>query len=284
VAIDTETYSAKLREVSINLEKRQILIARLQNSEQEVDLTTSTNCNGYGRIHHFKLSNTERWSDNPLPILPAAKALNYLPGDMVRAQVFQNASCNWRCWYCFVPYKLLEGSTKHGTFFTAEDLIDMYLEIAVDERPRIIDLSGGQPDLVPEWTVWMMEALIEKGLEKEVFLWADDNLSNKYFWQYLSQKQIEFMAGYSNYARVIMLVWGVLKGTMVGPLLSTHLPHLIYLTNNLRFSNAYLRKVLIYTHTQPLQPLCIRESILRFQILWIVFNKFTIIFPSELFH
>jgi uncharacterized Fe-S cluster-containing radical SAM superfamily protein len=66
----------------------------------------------------------------------------------------------------------------------------------------MIDMSGGQPDLTPEWVPWMMEALIQKGLEKEIFLWSDDNLSNDYFWKYLSKKDLELIQSYEMYARV----------------------------------------------------------------------------------
>jgi len=33
----------------------------------------------------------------------------------------------------------------------------------------MIDLSGGQPDLTPEWIPWMMECLSDKGLNKKVY-------------------------------------------------------------------------------------------------------------------
>lgn len=200
--INTQVYSQKLRNASINLEQRSVFISRLADSEQAVDFTTPTNCHGYGRVHHFRKKDTERWSDNPLPILPAAKALELGSLDMIRAQVFQNGACNWRCWYCFVPYKLLAAKMKYGAFLTAKQLIDMYLEIEPEERPQVIDLSGGQPDLIPEWTLWIMEELHSRNLSEKVFLWADDNLSNQYFWDYLSRKNIEFMASYRNYARV----------------------------------------------------------------------------------
>jgi rRNA maturation endonuclease Nob1 len=38
---------------------------------------------------------------------PASRKLGLAEADMMEAQVFQVASCNWRCWYCFVPYELL---------------------------------------------------------------------------------------------------------------------------------------------------------------------------------
>jgi hypothetical protein len=66
----------------------------------------------------------------------------------------------------------------------------------------MIDLTGGQPDLVPEWVPWMMRELKLRGLEDQVYLWSDDNLSNDYFWRYLSEQDIELVAGFRNYGRV----------------------------------------------------------------------------------
>ena len=47
-----------------------------------------------------------------------------------------------------------------------------------------------------------MEALRERGISEDVFLWSDDNLSNKYFSNYLSKKEREYMANYPRYSRV----------------------------------------------------------------------------------
>lgn len=200
MAINTETFSAHLRERAIIPSEKKILIARLSGSKQERDITSPINCEGYGRIRHFRYYKHEDWSPNPLPIVPAAKALGYTPEKVLRAQVFQNSACNWRCWYCFVDFDRLSADLRVSKYFTAGELIEMYL--ALENRPEVIDLSGGQPDLVPEWVLWTMEVLKQEGLDGKLFLWSDDNLSNKYFWEYLTPKQRIFMAGFPNYSRV----------------------------------------------------------------------------------
>ena len=53
---------------------------------------------------------------------------------MLRTQVFQNAVCNWRCWYCFVDFKLLAASRKHSEWLTPRDLIDLFERPAPDDR------------------------------------------------------------------------------------------------------------------------------------------------------
>ena len=158
------------------------------------------NCRGFGRIHTFRRATSQGWPANPLPIDPAARALGLSHQDEMRVQVFQNAACNWRCWYCFVDFSLLSASRKHSDFITADQMIQWYAE--TPDRPPVIDLSGGQPDLVPEWVVWMIEALKRHGLSDKVFLWSDDNLSNDYFLRYLTDGQREHLANFRNYARV----------------------------------------------------------------------------------
>ena len=198
--IDTEKMSAHLRSKGIDLENRKILITQFKGSLQENDLTEPTNCNGYGRIRHFKLGTGANWPQNPLPIVPAQKKLHLPDLQMIRAQVFQNAVCNWRCWYCFVDYSLLSGDKKHADYFTCDELTALYLD--QPDPPPMIDLTGGQPDLTPEWIPWMMEALEKKGLEEKVFLWSDDNLSNDYFWRFLTPAQIDTICNYKYYSRV----------------------------------------------------------------------------------
>lgn len=198
--IDTDDFSIKLRNKAIDVSAQKLLITNYRGSDQEKDLTDPPNCDGFGRIRHFKLKSSNEWPTNPLPIVPAAKALNKEVSPEIRAQIFQNAICNWRCWYCFVDFKLLSGNTKHSSFLSTDQLVDMYL--SEENRPQIIDLSGGQPDLTPEWVPWMMQSLKDRQLETNTFLWSDDNLSNDYFWKFLSDDQIDTICKYKMYGRV----------------------------------------------------------------------------------
>lgn len=198
--INTEEVSARLRLKGIDVSRKAISITNFNGSNQEKDFQEPANCNGYGRVRHFKLSASDGWPQNPLPILPAAKALGLKPDSQIRAQVFQNSICNWRCWYCFVDFSLLKGDEKHSSFLTADELIELYLR--EEAPPPMIDLSGGQPDLTPEWVPWVMESLSNKGLRDKVYLWSDDNLSNDYLWKYLTKEQIDLMLNYKMYSRV----------------------------------------------------------------------------------
>lgn len=199
--IDTEPFAAQLRTRAIDLEGGRVLISRLVGSAQEVDLTVPANCNGYGRVRHFRLATAEGWPANPLPIAPACRALGIVPvPEMMTALVFQNAACAWRCWYCFVPEELLKADPNHSAWFTAAELVDFYRQIST--APRIIDLSGGSPDLVPEWTPWMMRALADAGLTETTYLWTDDNLSTTYLFDALPPADLALLRRYRNYGRV----------------------------------------------------------------------------------
>ncbi len=199
--IDTERFAAQLRARAIDVDGGRVLISRLAGSDQEVDLTLPANCNGYGRVRHFRVATAEGWPANPLPIAPACKALGIVPiPEMMTALVFQNAACAWRCWYCFVPEDLLKADPNRSAWFTAAELVDLYRQIP--DAPLIIDLSGGSPDLVPEWTPWMMRALADAGLAETTYLWTDDNLSTTYLFDTLSATDLALLRRYRNYGRV----------------------------------------------------------------------------------
>jgi uncharacterized Fe-S cluster-containing radical SAM superfamily protein len=196
----TARASAHLRDKGIDLVGRRILITQLANSQQSSDITLSHNCQGFGRIHHFRRQTVGDFPANPLPIDPGHYALGLPFVDQVQVQVFQNAVCSWRCWYCFVDYSLLSGNPKRSQFLSADEMLDLYL--AATPICPIIDLSGGQPDLVPEWGLWITDALRARGLDKSVYVWSDDNLSNDYLWEYLSPEQVKRLAASPNYGRV----------------------------------------------------------------------------------
>ncbi len=198
--IDTDSWSEQFRKKAVDVSAHRLLMTNFHGTEQEKDLTEKANCNGFGRVRHFTTSTSDGWPPNPLPIAPACKALGLPTNTKMKAQVFQNAVCNWRCWYCYVPFNLLSADPAHSRWLSPKYLVDMYCEL--EDPPQIIDLSGGQPDLVPEWVPWMMKELKERGMEDKVYLWSDDNLSTDYFWRYLTQDDIDLVQEYKKYGRV----------------------------------------------------------------------------------
>jgi uncharacterized Fe-S cluster-containing radical SAM superfamily protein len=203
-AIKVDEFGSYLRDMLIDKDNQTILISDLRSSEQSTDIH-NINCEGYGRVWHKSIESEPSWGEIVLPYYPAAWKLGISRAEASIIQVFQTAGCNYRCWFCYVDYKLLKADLKRSKRFSASDIVNLLTKESF--IPKVIRLSGGQPDLTPEWTIWMMRALINEGIHKSTYLWLDDNLSNDYAWRYLSDEDWELMLNYSNFGRV-----GCLKG------------------------------------------------------------------------
>lgn len=203
--LDSKKMAERLRWKSVDLRLRKILMTRFPGSDQARDLSLPYNCGGFGRIHHFRLEPDPNWITNPLPLLPACKYLGIPETDVLLAQVFQLGACDFRCWYCFVDFDLLSANPKYSEMVTPRQLLQMMLDEKVNSK--VIDLSGGQPELVPEYVLWFLKARKDLDLEQSHLIWSDDNLSTDYTWRYLSEEEISFMVQTPGYARV-----GCLKG------------------------------------------------------------------------
>ena len=194
------SYFHACRDSVYNSDTKEYLISEFSGSEQEKDLSLPPNCNGYGRIRHFKRFIDKDWGLDPLPIDPAIKALNLSFCDTIEAQVFQIASCNVNCWYCFVPNALKCADGTKAKWISASAMVDLF-DIE-ESNIRVIDLSGGNPELVPEWIIDTMRALVDKNLEDRVYLWSDDTLTTDYTFKFLSHNELNFMKSYKTYGKV----------------------------------------------------------------------------------
>jgi uncharacterized Fe-S cluster-containing radical SAM superfamily protein len=198
--MDCDAGAHVLRQKILNLPRREVLISRISGSEQEQDLRVPPNCGGVGRIRHFKRVTDSGWTPDPLPNDPACRALGLASQDLTHAQVFQTAGCNFRCWFCYVPPTLLAGNRRHAEWLGAGQLLDRYAR--EEFRPRVIDLSGGEVSLTPELLVWLMKALRERQLDQSTYLWSDDNLSNDFFWRFLSEEDRHVVSTFKNFGKV----------------------------------------------------------------------------------
>ena len=124
--LKSDELAQKYRTKAVDIPNQKVLITDFRNTAQEEDLTVPPNCGGFGRLRHFVRSRDSEWPTNPLPIDPACRALHLPPQDRIRAQVFQNAVCNWRCWYCFVPFSLLDANRAHSQMMSVGALIDLW--------------------------------------------------------------------------------------------------------------------------------------------------------------
>ena len=200
--LNPDRLSSILRGRVVRVPQGQVLLSRFHGNEQEKDITSGINCNGYGRLHRYNKPSS-RWSPEPIPEQPAAWRLGLTPSQAQVAQLFQIAGCDFRCWYCFVDRDSLSGLSKNTKFTTAEEIVECYIR---DNMPSpVIVLTGGQPDIAPEWTLWMMRSLKKHGLSDTTYLWQDDNLSCGFTWEYLSHQERDEIRAYSNYGRCCCL-------------------------------------------------------------------------------
>lgn len=195
----TVNLANRLRKKVFDSENRMFLLSKISNSIQSNDLSTPCNCEGFGRIHHFHRQLDPTWISDPLPIDPACHALGIADVDLIETQVFQLSACNVHCWYCFVPDTLKCADEKLSKWFSAEDMVKLFLEDA--GGARILDLSGGNPELAPEWILDTMKALERLGKIDDIYLWSDDTLTTDFLFE-MDKKDIQYMVSYSNYGKV----------------------------------------------------------------------------------
>jgi uncharacterized Fe-S cluster-containing radical SAM superfamily protein len=196
--IHEDQIAKRLRKALLKAEQRAVLLAQIDGSVESRDHYTRINCCGLGRIRVFRDFGMHLSSATGIERKPLLRG--HPPARVIRTQVFQLAGCNWRCWYCYVDDSLLRALPQNGQYVSADELLDLFLEES--DHPSVIDLSGGQPDLVPEWAFWVMEAIERRGLRDKVFVWQDDNLSTDLMWQVLSLPQIRYMASFPKHSRV----------------------------------------------------------------------------------
>jgi len=198
--IDSEKMAEKLRRKLVRLNEKKILLAQLNETDEAKDSYTNVNCEGYGRVRSFSkysLHLRNALKKEGTPIKPLLRG--HEKKDKILSQAFQIAGCNWLCWYCFVDSSRRVGSLRDGKYFSADQILDMCVREL--DNLSIIDLTGGQPDLVPEWSLWMMEEIEKRKMRDKVYLWIDDNLSSDYFWKFLNDEQIEYMKNFPKYSR-----------------------------------------------------------------------------------
>ena len=59
--IDTDALSARYRTAAVRPDERRLLVTDFRGSEQERDLTEPANCDGLGRIRHFRRQTSAGW-------------------------------------------------------------------------------------------------------------------------------------------------------------------------------------------------------------------------------
>jgi uncharacterized Fe-S cluster-containing radical SAM superfamily protein len=119
--------------------------------------------------------------------------------------IIQSSVCNFRCHYCYVDFKYLGKVMIH---VTAEEILNQFLEQRALAKLQNIDynvlrISGGEPMLVPDLTLYCLRRLKEMKLDKEICIKTETNLSPlaKYNGLPLAAQWADFkeMASYQNF-------------------------------------------------------------------------------------
>lgn len=187
-----------LRKRIVDVENKKVKLTKFNDLNECMDNNCYVNCMGMGRLRRYK--NFSLFLDNQeKPQKRLLRGLNPSINDF-ETQVFQIMGCNMRCWYCFVDRCVLAAREGYGEWMTISDMIELFLK--ENHLPYIIDLSGGQPDLVPEWCLWVMEEVEKRNLRDIIYIWMDDNLATTHIMEkYLTQEQISYMANYPKHSR-----------------------------------------------------------------------------------
>ncbi|MBE6320446.1 MAG: hypothetical protein E7075_05695 [Bacteroidales bacterium] len=191
-------YSENCRNMVFDGEK--FLISEVGTSLEDKNIL-GVNCDGFGRIRKFKRNKDSDWISNPLPFDPFSLKMGVQRVDELDVQVFQISKCNLNCWWCFLPDEYRGCNPNHTKWFSVDELLDLFIRDAYP-RVKMIDLSGGNPELVPELTLQFMSKLEKYDLSEKIYLWSDDVLSTDFLFTKLSDSQIQYMADYKNYGKV----------------------------------------------------------------------------------
>lgn len=181
-------------ERAIKLEEKQALFANLLGTNEAKDQYHRINCNGFGRVRSFSNFSMHLQSD----VLPRRKfnRLGSING-IYSSQVFQVAVCDLHCWYCFVDKSNRSGASVTSRYMSPAELLDLCCEDG--KYPDNIDISGGSPDLVPEFTIWMLEEIEKRGLKGKISVWVDSNLNGEYYEKCLSNSDLHYISQFPGF-------------------------------------------------------------------------------------
>lgn len=164
----------------------------------------NVNCGDFGRIRYFQYKKFEDWNVDPIPFAPASKKISIdLKIEKLPVQMFEIAKCNLNCWWCYLPKEIQINKEKYTKWLSAGELLNLFE--AEKNDCKIIYLSGGNPELVPEYIYEFMKELEKRQMDKEFFLWSDDVLTTDFTEKYLSKEKLNYLINYSNYAKVCCL-------------------------------------------------------------------------------
>lgn len=210
--------------------EKKYLLANFAGTEQQKDIEKRTALiNDFFRIKlnikAFSDSEEQRrgiakvdFSDNQQVFNAMAKefdmsywAFNSMPNKQPLASynpifIWQLKSCNMHCPWCYVDD--LNKNSRQGNnseFFSIREIIDVFEEQRKSQPLFIARPSGGEPTLAIEQWLETLQELEKRGLDREVYVRGDTNLSTGRFIEYLEttgqieKNYLEKVAEYPNF-------------------------------------------------------------------------------------
>lgn len=193
-----------LRNKVFDLDGQSLKLVSFSGTKQAEDSYTRADPSGLFRVRHFK-SFSMHAQPQGKPISPRYNCILKRKARSHEKEwktiCLQMIGCSWRCWYCYVDVNLLSGNSKGGIFLTFQEMAKIVLD-SVDDS-HILDLTGGQSDLIPEWPLVLANEIGNSGSENSNFhIRSEDNLNNDFLWRFLTDRKISELANSPLYTRI----------------------------------------------------------------------------------
>ena len=185
------------------LKKNKFLMSKIITNSDKEKRRLNVNCNEFGRIRIFQRKKFSDWNEDPIPMDIISNKMKIGKLNEIPVQMFEVAKCNLHCWWCYLPKQLRNITEEYTKWFSVSELFNVFERENNDVK--VIYLSGGNPELVPEFVYSYMKELDKRKRSQEIFLWSDDVLTTDYLVEKMSEEQINYMTKYKNYAKVCCL-------------------------------------------------------------------------------
>lgn len=96
------------------------------------------------------------------------------------------ACCGFVCWHCYLGQEHISGNFEGMKFLTAKEIVDNYIDELdhYDERAKygmhLFRIHGGEPFLVPELILQILQELKRHNKHNDVFVWTETNMAPFY--------------------------------------------------------------------------------------------------------
>lgn len=216
----------KLRPRMIDLKNNKVLLASFADVSQGKDIPRERVMEDYFRIKIYEKREEIQKKYHNFRREPAAVAVEKLEKSFLKQSENRNEllmpphisecngvfiaqvnGCNLKCWQCYVDDVNKSANPRYGKFFSAEEILTAFLiesrkaqfSLNPERKINVLRLSGGDPFLVPEIILGLVESVIEFGIEDYIYVWIDTNLlSGDFYWKYLTEKQRKTIRDFNN--------------------------------------------------------------------------------------